>query len=384
MNLRHFATFAPACVVCLQTGAGVHRLRIDQGVSGTDEYLEEGILRCSNPACCREVPVLNGLPLLVSSLRTFVNEQLFSLLGREDTSPLMESLLGDACGPGSTFDALRQRLSTYGWGHYGDLVSAKGGREPASTGSVVELLTRGLSLLASHGGLPEGPVLDVGCGPGRSTFELAERLKRPTVGVDLDPGLLRLARRVLRHPQSAFPLRQGGLVYESVHFPVSFAERSRVDFWCADASTLPFGGAWVGESTVGESPVGGSSFALATSFNLLDCLPNPRAHLVELGRILKPGGYALIACPYDWSPHTPQDAWLGGHSQRGAERGSSEAVLRLLLTPGAHPSSLRSLALVDELEGLPWQVRMHARSRITYEVHLVLARATGLPDSGAV
>ena len=45
-------------------------------------------------------------------------------------------------------------------------------------------------------------------------------------------------------------------------------------------------------------------------------------------------GGLVLTTPYDWSAAVPVDAWLGGHSQRGPHQGSSEPILRGLLTPG--------------------------------------------------
>jgi hypothetical protein len=50
-------------------------------------------------------------------------------------------------------------------------------------------------------------------------------------------------------------------------------------------------------------------------------------------------------------------------------------VLRALLTPGAHPQSLRRLALVAEDESVPWRVRLHDRSTVEYRLHIAAARA---------
>jgi SAM-dependent methyltransferase len=157
-----------------------------------------------------------------------------------------------------------------------------------------------------------------------------------------------------------------GLVYERREFPARFANRENVDFWACDATALPF-------------PAG--TFSLAVNMNLLDCVCAPRELLVTLARVLKAGGKAVLTCPYDWSTDaTPLEAWLGGHSQRSPLAGASEAVLRALLTPGAHPSSIKGLELFAEREDLPWRVRLHERSTMTYKVHLVVAARSETHD----
>jgi SAM-dependent methyltransferase len=171
--------------------------------------------------------------------------------------------------------------------------------------------------------------------------------------------MLRLASEVLRRETVRYPQRRAGLVYERREFPARFANMENVDFWACDATALPF-------------PAG--AFSLAVGMNVLDCAQAPRELLVSLGQVLKARGKAVLTCPYDWSSSaTPLEAWLGGHSQRSPMAGSCEAVLRALLTPGAHPGSINTLKLTTERENLPWHVRLHERSVMTYNVHLVVA-----------
>jgi len=104
----------------------------------------------------------------------------------------------------------------------------------------------------------------------------------------------------------------------------------------------------------------------------------PRELLISIGRVLQDGGKVVLTCPYDWSPSaTPVEAWLGGHSQRSEKTGACEPVLRILLTPGAHPNSLNTLKLLVERDNLPWHVRLHDRSTMTYSLHLVVAERCG-------
>jgi SAM-dependent methyltransferase len=246
-------------------------------------------------------------------------------------------------------------LSSYAWDHYGDLDPNEAAGEPRP-GSMLETLHAGRELA---GALPSGPILDVGCGVGRSTFDLAEQSGELVLGVDLNFPMLRLASEALRTGVVRYPRRSGGVVYRRREFPVKFANAQRVDFWACDATALPFPAA---------------TFAFASNMNLLDCLYSPHEFLLSLANVLAPGGKTVIACPYDWSPNaTALEAWLGGHSQRSPIAGSSETVLRTLLTPGAHPSSINTLVLTGERDGLPWHVRLHDRSTMRYTLHMVAA-----------
>jgi SAM-dependent methyltransferase len=115
-------------------------------------------------------------------------------------------------------------------------------------------------------------------------------------------------------------------------------------------------------------------FALAVALNLLDAVPDPAGLLQSLAAAVAPGGAVLVACPYDWSAQvTTPGAWLGGHSQRSEHRGDPAAVLRLLLTPEAHPASVAGLRLLAERDDLPWQVRLHDRSVMQYRLHAAVA-----------
>ena len=53
----------------------------------------------------------------------------------------------------------------------------------------------------------------------------------------------------------------------------------------------------------------------------------------------------------------------------------SAATLRTLLTPGALPHSIERLHILAEQSAVPWRVRVHARSMMHYDVHLLVAEA---------
>jgi SAM-dependent methyltransferase/uncharacterized protein YbaR (Trm112 family) len=358
LRRSHLEALAPRCPVCRARGAesplaltAVYR---EEGREA-GEHVVEGALRCADPGCLSEFPILDGIPLLVPNLRAYVAGAIDQLQARADLAPETESLLGDCCGPGSSYDVTRQHLSTYAWDHYGDLDPDE---VPAdSPGSILRLLERARKLA---GDLPAGPVLDLGCGPGRTTFALANQgvAGCQALGVDLGFPLLRLAAGVLRHGRVRYPRRRVGLVYDRRDFPARLDGGERVDFWAADATSLPF-------------PDG--AFAAILALNILDCVRSPHDLLAALPRLLAPGGRAVLTCPYDWSPGaTPVEAWIGGHSQRGLSGGASEPALRALLTPGAHPAAIQGLKIVAEERSLPWRVRLHDRSAVEYQVDLVV------------
>ena len=57
------------------------------------------------------------------------------------------------------------------------------------------------------------------------------------------------------------------------------------------------------------------------------------------------------------------------------EAGAGEPLLRALLTPGAHPQSLEGLEIVAEADRVEWITRLHDRSEVKYDVHIIAVTA---------
>ena len=327
MRRGHFEAFRPLCPVC-RSGA----LAVTSAIREDDDDLLEGILSCANENCRREYPVVDGIPVIVAAIRAWLSANPLQMLLRDDLSPEIESLIGDTLGSGSAFDAVRQHVGIYAHDHY-------------RVGAAASLLDRVP--------LAGGPALDVGCATGGTTFRIASRLGQQTLGIDLNFAMLRVASSALRRGRVRYARRSVGLVYAREEVAFDPPARELVDFWCCDAAALPFAD---------------GTFGVAASLNVLDCVPSPRDALRELARVVQPGGTAVIATPYDWSSAaTPVEAWIGGHSQRGAHRGAAEPVLRALLAE-------EPLEIIAEEESVPWRVRLHERSTVEYAVHLVVAR----------
>lgn len=361
MRRRHFEAFAPRCPRCARDEVGRHQLTLDAVLEERDGDVLNGILHCPNPACRHEYPIIDGIPVIVPALGALLAERGIELLLREDLDPVLESLIGDAIGPGTWLDTLRQTLSTYAWDGWADLDPEEA--DPADgvqPGAVRRCLAR---LLEMAGEPRAGRVIDCGCGAGRTTFDLAERGADGLVlGVDINLALLRLARQALAGVVS-YPRRRIGIVYDRRRFPVDLPGAERVDFWACDALALPF------------AP---GAVDLAVALNLLDCVSEPRRLLASLAEAVRPDGRVLLATPYDWSTRATQvETWIGGHSQRAAHGGAGEPFLRALLTEGAHPQSVAGLGVLAEQAAWPWQTRLHDRSAVLYRAHLLaLARTT--------
>jgi SAM-dependent methyltransferase len=102
-------------------------------------------------------------------------------------------------------------------------------------------------------------VLEVGCGPGHLSIRLARELGLDVTGLDLDPEMLEVARA-----------NAEGIAGDSRRLP---------SFVLGDAASLPFAD---------------GSFDLVVSTLSMHHWADPRVGLSEIGRVLRPGGRALI------------------------------------------------------------------------------------------
>jgi SAM-dependent methyltransferase/uncharacterized protein YbaR (Trm112 family) len=351
LRREHLERLRPVCPTCRASGREAQPLALGTVARAEDDDVLEGALVCPERLCRREHPIIDGIAVVVADLVSWASHQLDAVLRRDDLSPFLESLLGDAAGPGSGFDRDRVNLSGYGRGHWGDLDP----EQPlAHRDGFAGLVDTALELLD---GQPRGLWADLGCAVGRGTLELARRTGDVAVGVDLSFAMLRVAEHVRREGRAVFPQRRVGLVYDRRDLVVPNVPTERMSFWCCDAGSLPFADA---------------SFAGALSLNVLDCVPSPLGHLLELGRTLEPGAPALLSTPYDWSPAaTTLEQWIGGHSQRGESGGSSAAELRRILSPDAAAGVDTGLAIAAEREGVPWRVYSNERAATEYALDLL-------------
>jgi SAM-dependent methyltransferase/uncharacterized protein YbaR (Trm112 family) len=362
VRLSHFQTLSPICPRCRAAGHGEHPLTIGLVEhQAQNQGFVHGALHCSNTACAYEYPVVDGLPLLVPDPRQLLAERHLELCLREDLPPGVLGMLHEAAGPGSWLDTRRQNLSSAIWDHYGDTdpaerpAAGEPGADPGPTpGAVIRLLKAALEMVP--GG--SGPALEVGCSVGRCTLELATATRGLVLGVDLSLPALQAARRCIDSGIVTYDRRRLGLLYERRTFPLPAAAdaAARVDFWAADALALPL------------RP---GQFTLAVALNVLDCVASPVQLLRSLAAAVTPGGHFVLSCPYDWSGRvSAPDMWIGGHSPRATAGGDSGALLRLLLTPGAHAQSLPAVRIVGEARHR-WHVRLHERYTAAYDVDLL-------------
>lgn len=363
MRLGHFEAYSPVCPVCRSSSEPGFPVELSHVESERDGDVLEGLLVCSNPACRCEFPIIDAIPIIVPDVRGFVASNAFTLLARRDLGSVVESLVGDCCGPSSAFDVARQHVGNYATSHYGDWFAGEEADDSSSTDA--EANVRGLlqTLWSSVGEVPNGPLLDVGCGLGRATFELASSRGALTLGIERNVAMIRVASELLRRGRTTVPRRRVGLVYDRDEVTRHCEHPELVDFWIADAAALPFSA---------------STCSGVACLNVLDCVADPYRLLTELVRTTGPGGVVAMACPYDWSESATRiEGWLGGHSQRSPTQGSSKSLVRDLLTPGRLPQSLPNVEILAEFDRLPWEVRLHDRSVMRYDVHGFVVRVHG-------
>ncbi len=362
MRRRHFEAFRPVCPVCLRRGAGHHPLVIALVAEEAGADIRAGLLHCPNPPCQHEYPIIDGMPLIVPELRRLLADRGVEVMVRSDLPAPLESLLGDAIGPDSWLDALRQTVSTYAWDAWAAMDPAE---QPDPNGPQPGAVRRCLQqLVAMAGPAPAGLVVDAGCGAGGSTAALAAADPDALVlGCDIHLATLRVARRTVVDGQLRYARRRIGLVYDRREAAIAVPGAERIDFWACDANCLPF------------APAG---IARIAALNLLDCVPDPPGLLAALSAQLLPQGQLLLATPFDWATRaTPQEMWLGGHSQRGEGAGAAEPQLaRVLAMQG-------QLAVLAQQPDWPWQTRLHDRSHVAYRTLLLAAQRLAEVDQSA-
>lgn len=181
-------------------------------------------------------------------------------------------------------------------------------------------------------------ILDVGCGLGRMTAELARLGAKQVVGLDRSPSMVEAAARILR-ARGPIPvaLNRVGEGHIDALLELPWEPPENLDFIVGDVNSLP---------------LRAGAFDLVTCINLLDRVAQPRQMVAELGRVLRPGGYLVITDPYHWEEQfTEPDNWI-------------EDMTTLFA-----PSSWRR---IREIDGVPFVMRYYSRRISIYLNHCVV------------
>ncbi|HET9073551.1 MAG TPA: methyltransferase domain-containing protein [Solirubrobacteraceae bacterium] len=193
----------------------------------------------------------------------------------------------------------------------------------------------------------DSAILDVGTGFALLPFELAANADLELAGIDLEPSFVRHSH-VLRDRLAAAGFLRAG---------------SEVDLRLGDACDLPYAD---------------GAFDLVFVREVLQFIPDPVAALVEVRRVLRPGGFACVGDTDDglritWPPPSPALSRLvdavsavqhehGGDRQSGRKltthlRGAGFAINSIVVLPEAQHRLVRTddrerALILDQLEAV--------------------------------
>lgn len=141
--------------------------------------------------------------------------------------------------------------------------------------------------------------LDVGCGAGRMTAELAIQGARLAVGIDTSLAMVHISRTIVCSRGDKFVFEFPGSKQTLRRASIDTLGVSNCAFALMDAQALAF-------------PTNSVGFIVCA--NVLHRVSEPRLVLAELQRILSPGGYLLLSNNFDWqTSFTENSRWLTQH-----------------------------------------------------------------------
>jgi len=179
--------------------------------------------------------------------------------------------------------------------------------------------------------------LDLGCGVGRSTFELA-RVCEKVVGIDFSEKLVDVCNVLKQKGSHPFSCAlEGKLRQKGVATVDPAIDRNRCTFIQGDVCKLP-------------KDLG--TFDVVLAANLVDRLKSPSAFLADLPRLVKKGGVVVLTTPYSWlEQYSSSSEWIGGFEKNGQNIRGFDGLK-------SHLSDNFSLL---ETKDLPFAIRNHLR-----------------------
>lgn len=221
-------------------------------------------------------------------------------------------------------------VSAYLWSHYGDLLGDRDWFPAYLEWSNLIEKKRGFSL-------------DLGCAVGRFVFELS--LKSDfAIGLDMSMAFVRTSREIMKNRSLEFELTEEGEITTPVKFKLPEGiDTSKVEFIIADAQKLPF-------------PSG--TFTTLSSLNLIDKVPFPLKHLLEMNRVAaQREAQILVSDPFSWAEEVAdRENWLGG-KRDGKFSGFGIDNLELLLK--GYENYLSPCWKVTHRGEVLWKIRNH-------------------------
>lgn len=155
---------------------------------------------------------------------------------------------------------------------------------------------------------------------------------------------IRAARRLMKDEEITANLKQEGLLTRETTIRLSPKwQRDKVEFIVGNAMALPF------------RKDGISSFS---SLNLVDKVPSPMQHLLEMNRVTrKQDAQFLLSDPFSWSLEAaPVSEWLGGQLEGDFAGRGIDNISSLLADKSG---KLQPAWQVTKPENVWWKIRTH-------------------------
>jgi len=303
--------------------------------------------RC--PRCQTEYPRVEGIRCVPADLDAFLEAQGEALEpawlpASDDPRGLPAWARAAASDPAS--DAFREAMlpGQYAMGHFPEgLPDGALARELSCNARLVETVGAWLDEARPPEDTPADCALEVGCGPGRLLHELAGRLPRGALGLDVRLSMLRVASRLAEPGHVVLPFRVEGARFAPVRFAAPQPPAGPVHWLQGDGV---------------QPPLVAETFPLVVAMSLLDTVGDPLAVLGQLDALLAPGGLLLLGTPYHWEPAvTPPQAWWPDGAR----------MVRAALEQMAYD-------VLAESDGLPWVLPGHGRLTFRFLLDVLLAR----------
>lgn len=324
------------CPRCRAAHAGhvsVHALALASGALDGD-----GVLACTNTACGRRYPVLAGVPIVFANPAAWTKTEAAVALARRAPVETLDALFATLADDEPS-QRSRELVSTYTASHW------SAGADPLS------LLPPGWWEAA--GRIPR--VVELGCGAGRVALEHARRGAH-ALGVDVSAPLLFTPSELARTGTTAFDRRVAGRRYTREAIAVLALKTDRARFLCADAL---------------DPPLPPACAEAVVALNVLDNVPVPANLLAQADALLVPGGLLALSSPYAWRSGIVEE----GERLEGGVLPADPADALVAVLKGALGERLPlDYEILHDARRVPWRLERDARSAMTFEVHVVLAR----------
>ncbi|WP_028581054.1 class I SAM-dependent methyltransferase [Desulfogranum japonicum] len=269
----------------------------------TQDDIEQGLLAC--PHCGATYPIANG----IAYLDPF----------QDDTQIQNNKYEHDTV------------VSSYLWSHFSDLFDMDNASEAYATWSDLVTPVNGMGL-------------DAGGAVGRFTFELGSKCNF-ALGIDNSIAFIRTARQLMLQRNITFGLKEEGYLTKEVTFTLpDHWDSTNVEFIVGNALALP-----VRKSTI----------AAFGSLNLVDKVPSPIKHLMEMDRVTRmENSQFVLSDPFSWSEEAAEiEEWLGGKIE-GPYQGKGLDNIAALLSSST--DNLPSQWQIMTKGKTWWKIRTHS------------------------